>query len=106
MIDDKFSAQSFQKSGYGTKKARDLSNELEKQIELEIDKAIRSALEGIIKKLNSLGHELVLDDDTENICNICYIDPRENEYPRYKLLVGVDAVISVGYPDTVRGDRI
>jgi hypothetical protein len=100
MIDNKFSAKAFANTGYGTTEARKLSKELQIAIQEELDIVINPAMIDIINKLNNLGHKLVVDGELK-IGDKRFIEPYHDESKRYKFLVALDVVISVGYPDTV-----
>lgn len=103
MIDKRFSAEAFARAGYGTKNARILSRELQDEVQKNLDAVIQPAILDVIDKLNALGHclapvgELMPGDKF-------FSEPRQDDNTKYKLVVAVDVVISVGYPDTVDPD--
>lgn len=103
MIDERFSVEAFARAGYGTKMARALSRELQVELQKQLDVVIQPAVLEVIERLNILGHHLapvgeLLPGDKQ------FREPRSEDDPRYRFLVAVDVVITVGYPDTVDKD--
>ena len=100
VIDERFSAAAFRNAGFGSPEARYLSKQLQLEIQNDLDVVIEPAILEVINKLKALGHNLdvvgeLLPGDKE------FQEPSENQDQRYKFLVALDIVISVGYPETV-----
>ncbi|WP_226705216.1 hypothetical protein [Microbulbifer elongatus] len=55
----KYSRSAFEKAGLNSDKARDLANELEDAVLLELHQTIESAFLQIVSRLNSAGHDLL-----------------------------------------------
>ncbi len=100
MLDHRFSSEAFERAGFGTIRARTLARDLQETILKELDVVVRPALDVIIKKLNSMGHRLE-PAEGGRIGDITFLEASQNARQRYKFLVGIDIVVSVGYPDTV-----
>jgi hypothetical protein len=99
MLDKKFSAEAFAAAGFGTKEARALAKEMQHEIVEELDNQLEQALALIIQKLNALGHDLQpygqqLPGEKH------YRETYGGSPERYKFLVAVDTVVTVGYPHT------
>lgn len=104
MIDERFSADAFARAGYGTKQARALSRDLQDEVQKYLDTVIQPAILDVIDRLNALGHRLspageLLPGDKQ------FSESCSGDDKRYKFLVAVDIVVSVGYPDTVDKDE-
>lgn len=98
MIDSRFSAEAFSKRGIGTMEARELADELQDEIEAEAGAAAKEVLRRIVDRLNGLGHELEVFEESEN-----WIDYRQHWRDAVsghhgKLRVGVHITASAGYP--------
>ena len=60
MIDKRFTLEEFERRGYGTQAARDLADELEKEVEAELHPLMYEKCKAIVEDLNSMGHNLRL----------------------------------------------
>ena len=98
MIDERFSAKNFEKCGWKTKESRLLANELTQEIQKELHEVLKSAFSDIIQRLNVLGHDLKLYD--EEPANYHYREYSSTDRANYKMLVALDTVVTVGYPET------
>ena len=97
MIDARFSARAFAKYGLGTKAARRLADKLQDQVQKEMDKVIVPHFQGIIEKLNRMGHNLRPYEDPKP-GDIAYRDDAIDESGyKCKLRVAFDSVVSAGY---------
>ena len=97
MIDDRFSAASFERSGLDTEAARALASALADEIQQELHTVVLPVFRRIVEMLNALGHDLrpegeqkagelsFRDDSGDDSSYIC------------KLRVALDLVISTGY---------
>lgn len=100
MIDHRFSADAFEKAGFGSAEARRLSKQLQLEIQTQLDQSIEPVVLEIIAKLNSLGHKLVPDGLLQP-GDKQFRERLDNNNQHHKFLVALDVVVSVGYPDTV-----
>ncbi len=94
----RFSAKNFEKCGWKTKESRILADELCQAIQEELDELLKPAFEGIVRDLNLLGHNLELYD--EHPGEYHYREFFSEDRKNYKMLVALDTVVTVGYPET------
>jgi hypothetical protein len=96
MIDERFSAQAFNRCGIDTDEARQLAKSLEKAVQEEMKNTLKPKLLEVISLLNELGHCLALVEDTEE-CTGYYDSRKLAEYHEHSLGVFVDLCASSGY---------
>jgi hypothetical protein len=96
MIDERFSAKSFEDLGIDSDLARRLAEELAEEVNAELHGVIEPALRGIVEQLNVMGHDLKVEE--LNPGSLSFRDDLEDsgEY-RCKLRLAVDTVVSSGY---------
>jgi len=106
MIDDRFSAKSFETLGRNTPAAKSLAELLQDEIEQEIGGPVFTALRQIVARLNDMGHNLRLCDN-DDPSNLAFRDdsgePGTSTY-HCRLRVAIDWVASSGYPHHVSAD--
>ncbi len=101
MIDEKFSAESFNLAGIDTNESKKLSNLLAEEVAQELHKVVNVKIIEIVEKLNSIGHSLKPEYEPK-IGEISFRDDFwKNEEYYCKLRLAVDTVISTGYSDLV-----
>ena len=96
MIDDRFSAASFQERGLDTAESRKLADLLAEEIQLEMHEVILRRMREVIQTLNDMGHNL----QPYGLAMPGEIEFRDRDpEPRSgcRLRVGLDTVISTGY---------
>lgn len=98
MVDERFSSSRFEQAGFGTDEARSLCKELQTAIHAELDRSIQSAIQEVVNKLNAMGHNLELVEPVA--AGECVFREPMATGQGHKFLVGLDTVISVGYPKT------
>jgi hypothetical protein len=96
MIDERFSSERFMACGLDTPEAAALAEELQKEIELAMDDAVKSAFRNIAVHLNEMGHNLRTEEDV--IGTLTFRDDWTDETGYHcKLRIGFDTVVSTGY---------
>lgn len=101
MNTERFSADKFEKAGIDSKEARALVNQLASELGNELQVLVRNYLTEKINELNKIGHGLTLfaeDELEDGHFGISFRDYTETEC---RLRLGVDVVISAGYPHLV-----
>jgi hypothetical protein len=103
-MDEKFSAKRFESLGINSPEANRLASELETAVNEKLHQLIEPEFRLIIRALNSMGHNLKVDEC--EVGSIGYRDDAE-EHGEYhcKLRLGVDVVVSAGYPDLEEQDE-
>jgi hypothetical protein len=96
MMDEKFSAASFAKHGLDTDKSRELADLLEQEISEGMRQVVETKFAEIIANLNSMGHNLRLEQES-CVGEISYRDDYENGGYHCNLRVAFDYVTSAGY---------
>lgn len=102
MIEQRFSAVAFAKAGAGTTEARELSKQLRDAILEELEPALNATMQSVIAQLNSMGHSLA-PYGPQTVGDKHYREQSLDEPGGYRFLVALDAVVSVGYPQTTDG---
>jgi len=97
MIDDRFSAEAFEKCGPDSDAARKLSDDLADEIQKQVHTATTEYMEKIIRKLNSMGHNLKPYGEIRP-GDISYRDDAGHGAAyTCKLRLAADTVVSAGY---------
>ncbi|WP_156397860.1 MULTISPECIES: hypothetical protein [unclassified Duganella] len=99
MIEQRFSAEAFAKAGVGTPEARELSKQLRTAILEHLEPALAASMRSVIDHLNSMGHKLA-PYGPQLVGDKHYRELSRDGPDGYRFLVGLDAVVSVGYPHT------
>ena len=106
MIDEKFSAACFSKFGLDTDKSRELADLLEQEINKEMRQVIEAKFAEIAESLNSMGHNLKLEQEP-SVGGISYRDDYEKNNLYYcKLRIAFDYVTSAGYAHVISPENI
>ncbi|PZA14318.1 hypothetical protein DNK49_22435 [Azoarcus communis] len=96
MIDERFSAPAFTGAGLGSTASRDLSKQLQAELERDLMGLVGPAMRSAVAKLNHMGHKLSLAEEPTS-SSIAF---REQSGGAVVFVVAADIVVSVGYPDT------
>ncbi|SRR5260370_29342732 len=100
---EKYSKKQFESLGVNTPDARQLADELQRDVNEEIHAAVLPAFLNIVERLNAQGHHLEIYDETR-AGDITYRDEPVNG--QCYLRLACDTVISAGYADTMTVDEI
>ena len=93
----KYSKRRFAERGIDSQAARQLADELQNDVNIELHKVVSAAFQEIIDALNAQGHNLTLYGESK-VGEIAFRDePFENHC---FLRLACDVVISAGYADT------
>jgi hypothetical protein len=95
MIDERFSAEAFERSACDSK---ELCRLLRDEILKEIDDALVPVMLDLIKQMNAMGHDLSIYDLHSGSTEFTepFNDGEKHEYD-YKILIGTDTTITIGY---------
>jgi len=104
MIDERFSSDAFAQLGLDSAGSRELANVLEKEVSEEMRQVIEEKIIELVKKLNSMGHKLKLEQAPQ-VGEISFRDDYQNGEYECKLRLAFDYVTSAGYPDLINDDE-
>ena len=105
MIDERFSAASFEARGLDTNAARELSDLLADKIQIEMHQVVQARFRELVERLTAMGHALKPEFPPAP-GEISYRDDHEDEAGYHcRLRVGFDTVVSVGYAHLFKGDE-
>jgi hypothetical protein len=98
MIDERFSATAFERSGLDSESAKVLCDALEMEIQQLLHSIVSEKLNEIVEQLNTMGHRLRFYEPPRP-GDIAYRDDWVDEQDEYhcRLRVACDTVISTGY---------
>jgi hypothetical protein len=104
MVDERFSADAFERCGLDTQAAQDLADILADEIQREMHQVVTDHFLAIIERLNRMGHGLKpLQPPAPG--EIAFRDEWEDETGYHcKLRVAWDSVISTGYSHLISLD--
>ena len=102
-IDERFSKQAFEALGWASEESRVLCGQLDAEIHEMLRHLLVPAVREIVGRLNAMGHALV-DFAPDGGDNIHYREPCVTASPiaDYTMILAVDWVITVGYPELPR----
>ena len=97
VVDGRFPAAAFEKAGWGTSEVRARADQLERVISLEIFEVVAQLMDGIVRRLNMLGHDLRPEQEAEP-GDVSYRDDRlvEDDYI-CKLRVSVSDLVTANF---------